>query len=191
MIATTTALALGGLAIGAAGIGMSYYGQKKAAQANAEAIALQRKNEEERRKAMELEASRRRREMVRQQIASRSLSLATATNQGASEGSALPGAYGSAAGRYGVNLLGVLQNTEIGRNIFGNNAGISNAQMSANSWNSFGQMGQGLASLGGGLLRNAETFGRVGTWLGSGVSNYTNFGSWAGSGFNGSGAPLA
>jgi hypothetical protein len=54
-----------------------------------------------------------------------------ATGAGAQFGSGLQGAYGQISGQSGVNLLGIRQNLELGRNIFDINAGISQQQIAA------------------------------------------------------------
>lgn len=169
MAVISTAIAVAGLGLAAGGMYMNYRGQQAQAAANQESLAAQRKAEEERKKAMELDSTRRTREMIRQQIASRSIGLSQATNQGANaEGSsAVPGVYGGASGRMGVNQLGNNQNLEIGRNIFGFNMEQSYASSRAAAAGSSAAMGAGMLSLGNGLMRNVDTISRVGTWLGS------------------------
>ena len=147
---------------------MTYKGQKQQGEYQQQTIALQRNNEAERRRAMELDAMRRRREMIRQAIAARSQALQIATHQGISQdGSALPGAYGGIQGRTGVNLLGVSQNEEIGGRIFDNNAQISQINSRSAAAGTYANMGAGLSSLGGGLVKAQGTIDRVGTYFSS------------------------
>jgi len=84
--------------------------------------------------AMNLDAQRKQLEVVRQAQRARSLALATATAQGANKGgtSALGGAYGQVAGQTNTNLQGIAQNLQIGKNIFGLNAGITNQRVGLN-----------------------------------------------------------
>lgn len=89
-------------------------------------VGEQRDIEATKRQAMEVDARRQQLEIIRNQQRGRALGLATATAQGASKGSGLQGGYGQIAGQTGVNILGVQQNLQAGRNIFDANANISN-----------------------------------------------------------------
>lgn len=85
--------------------------------------------------AMEIDARRQQLEVIRNQQRNRALALATGVGQagqGAISGSALQGAYGQASGQSGVNLLGIQQNLQIGRNIYGLNQTISGNQIAMN-----------------------------------------------------------
>lgn len=85
--------------------------------------------------AMELDARRQQLEVIRNQQRGRSLALTTAVAQGGSGGtrsSGLAGGYGQISGQSGVNLLGIQQNLDIGRNIFGQNNQISANKMQLN-----------------------------------------------------------
>lgn len=104
---------------------------------NAGIVAQQKDIEATKRQAMEVDARRQQLEILRNQQRGRALGLATATAQGASKGSGLQGAYGQISGQTGVNLLGVQQNLEAGRNIFDANANITdlNSQMNDLTYN--------------------------------------------------------
>lgn len=161
-----------GVAAAVAGVGISVYGmvqQQKAAKQQAEfqaqAIDAQKKSEALRKKAMDLDASRRRRELVRQQVSARAAAETVATNQGAQFGSVLPGAYAGIEGRTGVNAQGINQNQEIGAGIFANNATASDAYRNAALAGGNAATGAGLASLGGMLINNYETIGKVGSFF--------------------------
>lgn len=161
MAAITTALALGGLALGAVGTAMQFQGQSQAHDAQLQNIALQQQEEQKRQQAMELDATRRTREMVRQGIAARSMSLTAATAQGANLGSAVPGAYGGIQGRTGVNTLGVGQNLQIGRELFGIKAEETANAISGSNASAMAGFGVGLSSLGGGLVKNMGAISRL------------------------------
>jgi len=88
-------------------------------------VAAQQAIEAQKMNAMELDARRNQLEIIRNQQRSRAIGLATATASGSNKGSGLQGAYGQFSGQTGVNLLGVQQNLEIGRNIFDHNYNIS------------------------------------------------------------------
>ena len=89
-------------------------------------VGENRNIELQKRQAMEVDARRQQLEIVRTQQRTRALGLATAVSQGSVRDSGLQGAYGQAAGQSGVNLLGVQQALQSGRNVFDSNANISN-----------------------------------------------------------------
>lgn len=171
MAAVTAAIAAVGLGLSAYGAYQNYQGQKDTAQAQQEALAIQKQQEAERKKAMELDAARRTREMVRQQVAARGMSLATTTNQGAEGGSALQGAYGGESGRTGVNMLGVSQNLEIGREMFGLNQGLTDAYSRMSAGTSRAGLGTSLMGFGTGLINNLGAINRVGGYVSSWGTN--------------------
>jgi hypothetical protein len=86
---------------------------------------------------MEVDARRQQLEIIRNQQRGRALGLTTATAQGAQRGSGLQGGYGQISGQTGVNLLGVQQNLQAGRNIFDANSNITdlNSQMADLTYN--------------------------------------------------------
>lgn len=136
-------------------------------------FGYQKEENDQRKNAMELDATRRKREFIRQSIAARSLALSTTTNQGAFNSSALPGAYAGISGRTNVNELGVNQNAEIGRNIFALNDKISDAQSTASVFQTqSNQAGAeaakagAMVSLGSTLMSNAVTIGKIGGSVG-------------------------
>lgn len=89
-------------------------------------VAQQKDIEATKRQAMEVDARRQQLEIIRNQQRGRALGLTTATAQGASKGSGLQGGYGQISGQTGVNLLGVQQNLQAGRDIFDANSNITN-----------------------------------------------------------------
>lgn len=141
-------MAVGGLILGAVGMGLQLYGQSqqtKALQASTQAREQQ----------MELDAMRQRREIARNAQMARSTALANATDQGAAYGSGLQGGYGQIAGQAGTEMQGVNQNTELGERQFAANASYYKASV-------FTDIGSGLYSLGGSLMNNAGVLQRVG-----------------------------
>lgn len=156
------AIAVGALAIGGAGLAMNYSGQQSAKAAQEKSLQLQQQEDQQRQQAMNLDSTRRKREMIRQSIAARSQALSAATNQGAAQGSGLPGGYGGISGRTGVNELGVNQNEEIGNNIFGLKRGITSANMDLAEAQSTSALGAGMTSLGGAALNNIGQITRIG-----------------------------
>lgn len=93
-------------------------------------ITQEQNIQESNRQAMELGARRQSLEIIRNQQRGRALALTANVAQGGSGAvrgsSALQGAYGQIGGQTGVNMLGVSQNLQIGRDIFTANQNISN-----------------------------------------------------------------
>src|SRR5258705_13379798 len=96
-------------------------------------ITSEQNIEQQKQNAMEIDARRQQMEIIRNQQRGRALSLTTAVARGGSGfvsgASARGGAYGQISGQTGTNLLGVQQNLEVGRNIFGLNTDISNQRI--------------------------------------------------------------
>lgn len=143
-----------GLGVAAVGVGIQMKGARDAEKAGQKAQAASQQAESERKRQMELDARRRQREVIRQQVGARSLALANATSQGAGGGSGLQGGYSQIAGRTGVNMTGIDQNLEIGRNIFDANSAYSFAQGDIRSAQAYSGFGQSLFSLGGGMVQS-------------------------------------
>lgn len=150
---TSIALAIGAAA-SVAGTVMSVVGASKQAKA-------QKKAEELREKQMNLDADRQKRQAIREGIVARSRALTTATNQGAAEGSGLQGGYAQITGEQGRNVRTIEQSRDIG-------AGIFSANRDAAKGGTLASFGSGLSSLGGMLMNNSGTIGRVGTYYAGG-----------------------
>ena len=167
MAALTTIIAAAGLAVAGFGAYEQYQGQKRASDSSQQVVDAQQAIEKQRLKQARLDAERKKRELVRQQIAARQFALSTTTNQGANYGSGLAGAYGGISGRTNVNELGVNQNLEIGTNIAGYNSDIFNAYRSSAAAGATTALGGGLETIGGAILRNAGQLAQIGTYTGS------------------------
>lgn len=168
-------------AVAAVGVGLSAFGLFKSSKASEEnaraqqaAIAAQQEAERLRKQQMDLDAMRRRREVLRQSTAARSASLAITTAQGGSgEGaSALPGAYGSISGRANVNASGINQNQALGGGIFDAHQDQLTAYRQAASAQSDQSFWNGIGSIGGKLIDNAAPIGQVGTYIGGKVGSF-------------------
>lgn len=125
-----------------------------AAQQNAATKAitgLEQQTEEQRFAAMELDARRQTLEAIRQGQRARALGLTAATAQGAGYGSGLQGGYGQIQGQTGQNLLGIGQNLEIGRNIFGINSQITQQRLAYAAGGDTINEGQGIIARSQGL----------------------------------------
>lgn len=168
MPAISTLIAVAGLAVAGTGAAVSYSAAKSQATANSQALDAQKQTEALRQQQMNLDATRRKREIIRASVAARSSAVAQTTAQGAAGvgGSSLAGAVGSIAGRQGVGFGGVDQNQQIGNSIFAAHQAQLTAYQSAANAQSVGAIGAGMSSLGGALLTNAGTFGKVGSFIG-------------------------
>lgn len=178
----STVIAAAGLAVAGVGAVMSYSAAKSTAKAQEQSLAAQQQAEGLRQQQMNLDASRRKREIVRASMAARSAALAQTTAQGAAGagGSSLAGAYGAIAGRAGTNFSGVDQNQQIGNAMFATHQTQLSAYRSAAQSGAMGAMGAGLMSLGGMAVNNAGTFGKVGSYFMGNSKGPTNVGSATG-----------
>lgn len=107
-----------------------------------------------RRRQMELEANRQRREQIRKATVARAQATASATNQGAGDSSGIQGGLAQITSQANRNIQGINQDEEIGRGIFKTNAQIASAQMIQN-------IGGGISSLGGAVAKAGPTFEKL------------------------------
>lgn len=151
MAAISTIIAGVGIAASVAGTAVSYMGQRSAVKASERAEAI-------RKRQMDLEAQRERRSAVRQSILARAQTLTAGTQMGAGAGSGVAGGLGSLSSQLAGNIRNINQGQQLGTQMFGANADMARGQGMAS-------MGAGISSLGGTLVNNAGTFGRVGTYM--------------------------
>lgn len=149
MPAITSIIAGVGLALGAAGT----YIQYNAAQDQSKALD---KAEDARKQAANLDSLRRQRAVVREMQQQRALALSNATQQGAAAGSSLQGAYASIQGQGNTNITGIEQQNQLGNAVFA-------ANKQARAAETQGNLGEGISTLGGTLVKNAGTIGSIGT----------------------------
>lgn len=135
------ALSAVGTLVGVAGSIMQYSASQKAERA--------------RKRQMELEAQRQRREQIRQAQVLRSKAIASATNQGAGDTSALSGGIAQVTTQAGRNIQTVNQDQELSTKVFDANAQYARGGL-------FQTLGAGLSSLGGAFSSNAGTLTRLG-----------------------------
>lgn len=206
MPAISTLIAAAGVALAAGGAVTSYVAaqqnqdaqhaqlaanQEHANEVNASALKVQADNvqavqaqqdvEKASQTQMNLDASRRQREIIRNSVVARSQALSAETNAGASGpgGSTVGGIEGNISGQTGVNLLGVTQNQEIGNAIFGYHNDQLNAYKQAaldgyvpataqfpNDSGTTAALGAGLGSLGGSLVKNEGTIDKAINYFG-------------------------
>lgn len=163
MAAFSSIIAGIGLAASAAGTAINVSGAQAQQKAQKRAVIAQAQQDQQRKKAMELETARKKREVIRSAQSARAQALAAATNQGAaSDGSsALPGAIAGIEGQANDALLATQQNNELGVNMFDLKAQESAAQASAASAAGRSATGSGLASLGGALVNQSKTISSI------------------------------
>lgn len=106
---------------------------------------------------MNLDALRRKRQVIREAQLARSQALANATAQGAQEGSGLQGGLAQVESQKNDSILGIDQNLELGTEIFKQNKIQRQGQSQAN-------IGSALQSVGGAVMQNRGAIERVGTY---------------------------
>lgn len=135
---------------------------QKAARAQEKALTLQQQAEASREQASKLDAQRRKRELVREQIIQRSQALSTATNQNAQYGTALPGAYGQIGGQTAFNIAGVTGQQLLAGDVFSYNRQIGAARKEEARAGAQSALGAGISSIGGSIGRSLGSIGRLG-----------------------------
>ena len=136
---------------------MSAYGTVASAQAQGQQAKAQKRAEGARQAAQDLDARRRRRKIIREQIQARAQSLATATAQGGATSSSVEGAFATSAGNAQTAISGVNQNQQLGNEVFAANQQYAQASGQAAT-------GAAISQIGGNIYQNAGTIGRVGQY---------------------------
>lgn len=164
--------------VGIVGLGMQLYGGYQASQTAKEInqheqqiFALEKQINAQRKNAMELSARRQSMEVYRNIQRMRSQGLASAVAQGAQFGSGFYGGQANTQSAGSWNLLGIGQNLEIGRNIFGLSDQITDQRAAISSLKGEMAEEQSWSSLGGALMQNAGTIGNVAGYAGSQVKS--------------------
>ncbi len=143
-----------GLATAAIGSAVQYEGTVQQSEASQKAERL-------RQQQMNLDAYRKRREVVRQMILAQATGKANAASQGASVtgDSAVIGGSQQAASTSGVNQTDIAQSQGIGNKLFQANADFAAGQITS-SW------GSNIQQAGGGIMQNSDVISRVGASAG-------------------------
>lgn len=160
------AIGVGAVGLGTQAYGMyeQYQGQKAQAGYNQQVLKGQQDLEAQNQQAMNLDAMRRQRSLVRQGQAARAQSTAVATNQGAGGGSGLAGSYGGISGAVTGAEASTSQSLQIGAAKFGINRDITQAQIGASQAGTQAAFGSGLASFGGALASSAGSIAKIGSF---------------------------
>lgn len=150
-----------GLTFSAIGMFTQMSAAQDAERAQNTIITHQQEAEVARQKTMLLDASRRKREIVRQGIIARSQALAVGTSQGAQQGSALPGTLGQISGEENNNYLGVTNAVSLGTDIFNANQGVLQGRREEAAAGTKSATGSGLSSFGSSLGKSSSSMGKL------------------------------
>lgn len=150
MGAVSSIVSIVGLAVSGAGTLQQMKAQKDQAKASEKA-------EKAREKQADLEASRQRRKIARDSQRRRAEVLASGTNQGAQQSSGVIGGIQQTTAEASMATRDVNEAQEYGGQVFAANRQYASAGGKA-------AFGQGLQSLGQGLVKSAQTFQRLGTY---------------------------
>lgn len=155
------------------GLGMSIFGgassasdAKQAANIQSNIAGLEGGLEDQRHTAMELSAHRQQLEILRNNQRARATAMTNATSQGAQYGSGLQGGLAQVQDQSLFNLAGVNQNLQIGEAMFGINKQITEQKQQLAQVQSQSATDQGVASLGGSLIKAGPVIGNLGQSFG-------------------------
>ena len=150
----------------AVGLGMQIFGgmqsakiSKQQSQQSMAIAADEQKINEQKRVQQQMEMRRMQMQTLRNVQRQRAQGTAAAVSQGASGGSGLQGALAQNTDEGYFNLQGMNQGNEISGNIFGINNDISQHKMRLAELGGDQAQAQGLASLGGSLMKIGPTVG--------------------------------
>ena len=143
---------------GLAGAGLTAVGTLQQMEGAKKASEAQERAERIRATQMDLEATRQRRQTIRQALIAQGTAMNTAAAQGATEGSGIQGGLAQISGQANTNLAGINASQQLGTQMFAANADYARARTTQST-------GSGLASLGGALFSNQQQIGRLGTYL--------------------------
>jgi hypothetical protein len=153
----------------AVGLGLQIFGgmetakiSKQQAQQSMAIAADEQKINEQKKIQQQMEMRRSQMQTLRNVQRQRAQGTAAAVNQGASTGSGLQGALAQNTDEGYFNLQGMNQANEISGNIFGINQDISSHKMELARLGGQAASAQGLASLGGSLIKIGPTVGAFG-----------------------------
>ena len=177
------------LGISAIGLGMQLFGGSKSA---GDAAAMAKVSADEahqeqginnvKQQAMEVSARRSNLQTVRNAQQAQAQATAAAVNQGAQFGSGLKGGLGEISSDANFNILGVNQAVQTGQQINTYNNAISTDRMQIANLQGQEATDQGIASLGGSIMKAGPTLGALGNFGFSAFKNSNMFGGLFGGG---------
>lgn len=156
---TTAAAGLGlaGLGLGIMGTMQGISAAKSSAQSGIAMAGLEQQVNDKRQQAMQVMARRQQMQVLRTNQQTQAQATAAATNQGAQFGSGLQGGLSGIRGQSASNLLGMDQQLDIGNQIFGLDAQISQQKMKQFQAQSDSAGAQGWTALGSSVLKSAAS----------------------------------
>lgn len=160
MFATSTLVAAG-IAATAAGAVTQTVGAMGAANAQKDITRGEMEAEKVRKQAMEFKAHRELLDITRKQDIASALGLVRATNQGAQQGSGFLGGEMQIASQGNYQRTGIFGALESGEDLFKVNQQIGEAKIDLAGWQGISATGQGLGTLGKGLLDSAPAWGKL------------------------------
>lgn len=177
------------LAFGLIGLGTSLFGshgQSETAHQTAVVSQDVAKQEglvnDQRRQQMELQGRRQQLENIRNTQRARALGTAAAVNQGANLGSGYSGGQAEAFDTGATNAIGINQNLEIGRNIFGLDDKISADKQQLASLGGDAAKYAGIANFGNSIFKSSGMLGQLAQGFGGSSGK---IGLFNGGGMNG------
>lgn len=167
---------------GIVGLGMQLFGGSQAsgnarqiAHLNNQVASDEQSINEQKRAQMELSARRAQMENLRNTQRLRAQATAAAVNQGANLGSGLQGGLAQIGDEGAFNDIGITQNLSIGENIFNTNNDISQKKAQISTLQGQQATNTSLMSLGGAMVSNAGTIGRVGQFASGRLGGFSGF----------------
>lgn len=155
-------------AFGLIGLGTSLFGSigqssvaHQTAQVSGDIAQQEGLVNDQRKQQMELQGRRQQLENIRNTQRARALGTAAAVNQGASMGSGYGGGQAEAYATGGTNEVGINQNLQIGRNIFGLDDKISQDKIQLASLGGQAATDAGIANIGNSIFKSAGTLGNL------------------------------
>ena len=154
---------------GIVGIGLQLFGgfgasesAKRQAEISKQIAGDEQQINQQKYQQMQLEASRSSLQQFRNIQRMRAQATASATSQGAQFGSGLQGGLAEVTNEGMFNAQGINQNLQFGNTIFGINNDISSKKMQLADVQASQASDSALMSLGGSLVQNAGTIGKLG-----------------------------
>ncbi len=166
------------LAIGAVGLGMQIFGgmgasstAKQEAQVSQDIAKQEQQINQVKQTQMNMEAQRMQLENIRNGQRARAMGVNAAVNQGAQFGSGLAGGTAQVQDQTYFNMQGVNNAKAYSTQITGYNDLISQDKSQLASLGGTMATDQGIASLGGSVMKSAPMLGQMGQGLSSGISS--------------------
>ncbi len=159
-----------GLAMQGGGMLSSIFGSNEANEANQEISRLQKEQNAVRKTAMEVSARRQQIENLRNTQLQRSMSLNSATAQGAQFGTGLSGGMAQVQSTGMWNSVGINQSLLAGRQMFGLDDQINTQKAKLSEAQTQMSTGQGISSLGGSIMGAAGGMSKMSQGFGGSSS---------------------